>query len=111
MKPWRSCGTTWRSEINNNSVQSSVPADGPEQLLAELKSSLARSLQIGSRVDEFTADTRLLGELPELDSMTILNVIMALEEHFGITIEDDDVDAETFATVGTLLEFVDSKLG
>lgn len=43
--------------------------------------------------------------------MTILNVIMALEEHFGITIEDDDVDAETFATVGTLLEFVDSKLG
>lgn len=101
----------WRSEINNNSSQSFASVDGAAQLLAELKSSLARSLQIGSRVDDFTTDTRLLGELPELDSMTILNVIMALEEHFGFVIEDDDVDADTFATVGTLLEFVNSKLG
>lgn len=56
-------------------------------------------------------DTRLLGEIPELDSMTILNVIVALEEQFGFVIEDDDIDGDTFATVGTLLEFVNSKLG
>ena len=79
-------------------------------LLEEVKESLARSLQIGAKVHDFTGDTRLLGELPELDSMTILTVLVGLEEHFGIIIEDDDIGAETFETVGTLMDFVSSKL-
>jgi acyl carrier protein len=57
-----------------------------------------------------TADTALLGSLPELDSMAVVNLLLALEEHFGITVDDDEISARHFATVGTLSGFVQAKL-
>lgn len=56
------------------------------------------------------ADTALLGSLPELDSMAVVNLLLALEEHFGITVHDDEIGARHFATVGTLADFVQAKL-
>jgi acyl carrier protein len=58
-----------------------------------------------------TEDSALLGSIPELDSMAVVNLIGALEEHFGITIDDDEIGASTFETVGTLVAFVRSKTG
>jgi acyl carrier protein len=55
------------------------------------------------------ASTALLGEIPEFDSMAVVSVIMSIEELFELTIEDDDISAETFATVSSLVEFVKSK--
>ena len=52
----------------------------------------------------------LFGALPELDSFGVLQVVAALEERFGITIDDDEFGAELFDTVGSLAEFVDTKL-
>ena len=68
------------------------------------------SLQIADRVAAFDRETRLLGDLPELDSMAVLTVIMGLEEQFGIVVDDDDISAETFETLGSLVDFVQSKL-
>jgi acyl carrier protein len=81
-----------------------------DELVDEVKSSLGMSLQIGERVNAFTENTRLLGDLPELDSMAVLTVILGFEDHFGITVEDDDISAETFETLGNLVDFVRSKL-
>ena len=75
-----------------------------------VKRVLADSLQIGERVQSFTPATRLLGNLPELDSMAVITVISALEEHFGFTVNDDEISAETFETFGNLCEFVEQKL-
>ena len=33
-----------------------------------------------------------------------------LEERFGLTIEDDEIGGSTFATVGSLSDFVQAKL-
>ena len=55
-------------------------------------------------------DTALLGSLPQLDSMAVVGLLTALEEHFGIAILDDDISARHFATVGTLTDFVRDKL-
>jgi acyl carrier protein len=33
-----------------------------------------------------------------------------LEEQFGISIADDEIDAEAFATLGSVVRFVDQKL-
>jgi acyl carrier protein len=55
------------------------------------------------------AEAGLFGELPEFDSMAVVNVVTALEERFGIVVEDDEISAETFETVGALARFVDSK--
>lgn len=57
-----------------------------------------------------TEDTQLLGSLPELDSMAVANLILALEQQFGIEVRDDEISACHFATVGSLAGFVESKL-
>lgn len=59
---------------------------------------------------ELTAATPLLGALPELDSMAVVNLIGALEDRFGIAIDDDEIGASTFETVGSLASFVEQKL-
>ena len=55
-------------------------------------------------------DTPLLGSLPELDSMAVANVILALEQQFGFELRDDEISASHFATVGSLARLVQSKL-
>jgi acyl carrier protein len=57
-----------------------------------------------------TASTPLLGSLPELDSMAVANLLLALEQHFNIRIADDEMSASHFATVGTLAHFVRARL-
>jgi len=54
--------------------------------------------------------TPLLGALPELDSMSVASVIAAIESQFHIQIEDDDISARHFETLGSLAGFVQRKL-
>ena len=79
-------------------------------VLDEVKSVVGSALQIGPRVREMDGAAPLLGAVPELDSMAVVSVITALEEHFGITVEDDEIGAATFETLGSLARFVESKL-
>lgn len=67
-------------------------------------------LSLGGRASSFTRETHLLGAIPELDSMAVVTLISTLEERFGIVVDDDDIDGETFATVGSLSDFVSAKL-
>lgn len=66
-------------------------------------------LSLKGRSAGFTADTPLLGAVPELDSMAVVALIAGLEEHFGFSADDDEIDGSLFATVGTLTAFVDGK--
>lgn len=58
---------------------------------------------------KFKRDTPLLGAVPELDSMAVVSLITAIEETFDVTIDDDDIDAATFASVGTLTDFIAAR--
>ena len=78
--------------------------------LEEIRQVVGDVLQLGPRTAELTADTALLGNIPEFDSMAVVSVITMLEEQFGIVVEDDDISAETFETLGQLTDFVNSKL-
>lgn len=51
----------------------------------------------------------MLGGIPEFDSMAVVAVITSIEEEFGITIDDDELSASVFETVGSLSRFVESK--
>lgn len=77
----------------------------------DIKSLLAQTLQLGPRADSFTSDSPLLGALPELDSMAVVTILTAIEEHFGFSVDDDEISADTFETLGTLTAFVEQKLG
>ncbi|MFC4929410.1 acyl carrier protein [Massilia sp. GCM10023247] len=74
--------------------------------LEEVKTLLIDVLNLGPAGQALTADSPLLGSLPELDSMAVVTLIGALEEHFGIAVDDDDISASTFATLGSLAGFV-----
>jgi acyl carrier protein len=78
--------------------------------LEEVRSVLADTLQLGEHAGDLGMDSRLLGSLPELDSMAVVAVIGALEERFGLTVHDDEIDAAVFESVGSVVRFVDRKL-
>ena len=78
---------------------------------AEVIRILDEVLGLKGRGKTFTDDTPLLGSVPELDSMAVLSLITAIEESFGFAVDDDELSGETFATVGSLVRLVKSKLG
>jgi acyl carrier protein len=76
--------------------------------LDTVKAILRETLQ--TEVSTWDAGTALLGSIAEFDSMAVVTVITSLEDNLGIVVEDDEISAETFETVGSLVAFVDSKL-
>ena len=78
--------------------------------LEEVKNLLIDALHLGPAGQALTADSPLLGSLPELDSMAVVTLIGAMEEHFGIVVDDDDISASTFATLGSLAGFVAGRV-
>jgi acyl carrier protein len=78
--------------------------------LQEVKNILGDVLSLGAAKDGLNENSALLGAIPELDSMAVVHLITALEEHFGFVVDDDEISAGTFETVGSLLAFVEQKL-
>jgi acyl carrier protein len=86
------------------------PADTLADTLPGVVEVLTRTLGIEDRADSITRGTRLFGELPELDSLGVVELAAALEDRFDIVIEDEDFTGEVFESVGTLTDFIDSRL-
>jgi acyl carrier protein len=78
--------------------------------LDDVKAVLVETLGVEDRADSIDASTELFGNLPELDSMAVMELVFALEARFGIEVEGEDVSAEVFETLGSLTAFVESKL-
>lgn len=78
-------------------------------IIVDVKNILVNVLQLQSdaMVED---DAPLLGAIPEFDSMAVVSVLTAIEEKFGFFVDDDEIDAEIFETVGSLVEFVEQKL-
>ncbi len=72
---------------------------------------LGEVLQLGTRAQSLQLDTALLGNIPEFDSMAVVHLITAMEEYFGFVVDDDEINADVFATLGSLTQFVDQKQG
>ncbi|MDD2975939.1 acyl carrier protein [Aquabacterium sp.] len=67
---------------------------------------LDEALHLQEQALAFDVNTPLLGSLPELDSMAAVALITGLENHFGVTFDEADLNADTFATVGSLCRLV-----
>ena len=78
--------------------------------LPRIKNILRDTLNLGDRAARLTAESPLMGGLPEFDSMAVVTVVTMIEDELGIIIEDDELSAEVFATVGSLADFVATKL-
>lgn len=80
-------------------------------MMNEVREILRNSLQLGDRADELTSASPLIGAIPEFDSMAVVTVLTMVEDEFGVEIDDDEVTAEIFETMGSLVEFVTQKTG
>ncbi len=81
-----------------------------DEIVREVVQILRDVLRLGARADGMDAGTALLGGLPEFDSMAVVPVVTALEEHYGPAFDDDEIRGEAFESVGSLAELVRSKL-
>ena len=80
-------------------------------MLNRVKAILRDTLSLGDRANQLSSTSRLMGAIPEFDSMAVVGILSAMEDEFGITIQDDELSADLFETVGTLTEFVSRKVG
>jgi len=67
-------------------------------------------LQLGPLADSFNRDTQLLGGFPEFNSLTIASIVASIEDELDCEIDDADISAEIFETMGTLSDFVAEKM-
>ncbi|GAA4721763.1 Acyl carrier protein [Promicromonospora umidemergens] len=84
-------------------------ATGGEVTLAAVLDVVGTTLGIEDRVGTFDAATPLFGTLPELDSLAVLELLTALEDRFGITVDDDELTGGLLETAGSLHAFVHDR--
>jgi acyl carrier protein len=76
---------------------------------AIIKQLLIDTLSLDSSIEEMDDDLLLLGNIPEFDSMAIVSIITAIEEEFGFMADDDDLSAEVFESVASIVSFVEQR--
>ncbi len=79
-------------------------------VIKQVQEILSSVLQLSNGGNDLGIETPLLGAIPEFDSMAVVSIITALEDRFGFAVDDDEIDAEVFETVGSLVAFVEQKL-
>jgi acyl carrier protein len=81
--------------VDRTSLVSAVAASIAEVLMRDLP--------------DLTEQTRLFEDL-QLDSTTILELLMALEDGIGIEVDPESLDMDVFASVGTLADYIGDQL-
>ncbi|MFA5500618.1 MAG: acyl carrier protein [Candidatus Omnitrophota bacterium] len=76
-----------------------ISQDKIRQIIAE---------QLGVKKEEVTDSAKFVDDLGA-DSLDTVELVMALEEEFGIEIPDED--AEKLSTVGDALRYIEEKAG
>ena len=64
---------------------------------------------LSGNASRLRADGSLLGDV--IDSMGVITLVAYLQEHFGITVEDDEVLPSNFDTINNLVAYLSAKLG
>lgn len=79
------------------------------ELIDQVIAVIVSTLGLDENVRRLDADSALLDEIPELDSMAIVQLVMELEDRFEIEVDEDEITADVFETVASLASFVDAQ--
>lgn len=74
-----------------------------------IKKILAREVMVRLKPEEIDSTASLIDDIG-LDSIQVLELIVALEDEFGITLEDEDLSLELFKNVNSVAAYVGQKL-
>ena len=80
----------------------------PDELKSRLKRMIVERLFLNVQ-PELIEDTENLMDEYNIDSVSLFEIIVGLEEEFGIQLEEEDFNVETFSTVGNIAAFIDTK--
>jgi acyl carrier protein len=75
-----------------------------------VKATVIETLELHDREAMISSDTLLFGSMPELDSLALVDLITALEIRFGFEMEDEDISAAVFESVGSLAAHIELRL-
>ena len=84
--------------------------DTEMKLETQVKQVIAQALELEIEPEEIPDDELLCGAGMGADSIVMLQIVMALETHFAIDVEDEELRAERFASVRSITEFVRGKV-
>ncbi len=76
-----------------------------EEILAKVKSVVAEKLNVGE--DQVTLDAKFVEDLGA-DSLDQVELIMALEDEFGLKIPE--AEAEKLTTVGAAVDYIETQV-
>ena len=84
----------------------------PEELKRQIKRALIEELDLRGKSEADIDDAApLFGEGLGLDSLDALQLAMAIEERFGVTVPEGEGGRSVFASVNAIAEFVTSRSG
>jgi acyl carrier protein len=80
-----------------------------ENLAPRVKDLIVRRLKLDIDPGSIQDDAPLFGEGLGLDSIDALELVLGLEQEFGIKVEDEEVGVKAFASVNALVDFIEQK--
>ena len=72
----------------------------------KIREIIANTLEIDD-VESITMETSIMNDL-EADSLDAVEIMMAIEDEFGVEIPDED--AENFRNIGDIVSYVEQKI-
>jgi len=85
---------------------------GDDRILRDqIKDLIIRRLRLEISPAEIDEGAPLFGDGLGLDSIDALELVVGLEQEFGISIPDEDVGKEAFASVEALCNYVEQHRG
>jgi acyl carrier protein len=80
-----------------------------DKLAPRVKELIVRRLKLDIDPASIPDDAPLFGEGLGLDSIDALELVLGLEQEFGIKVEDEEVGVKAFASVNALVDFIEQK--
>jgi acyl carrier protein len=78
-------------------------------LKQRIKILLVERLRLEIEADSISDSEPLFGEGLGLDSIDALELVLGIEQEFGVKIEDEEVGAQVLASIDSLADFVRTK--
>lgn len=77
-------------------------------LKSQIKQMIVDRLFLSVKPEDISDDAPLM-ETYGIDSVALFELVVGLEDEFGVVMEDVDFQIDTFRTVDSIAEFVESK--
>jgi len=81
-----------------------------QQLRERVRGLIVRRLKLDISPESILDDAPLFGEGLGLDSIDALELVLGLEQEFGIKVDNEEVGVRAFASVNALVQFIETKM-